>query len=181
MISLFLIFIFATLAVLLFFARWVTGNKIFGKLVGYFWLSLFGSVILLIILNITIHIFLDQKVLSKNDYYGEYVVNRNYFHGKQADWQYENFRFEIKENDSLYFYVTNKEKVIQTYRGTVSITNPRQYPSVRLIIKMNEPIHHILSTNPTTYRGVWDFDLVFYSHKFNNVFFTKGKWKPLTK
>lgn len=179
MISLFLIFIFATLAVLLLLTRWVTGVKIFGKLVGYFLLSLIGSAFLLTILYILIHIFTDQKVLSKKDYYGEYIVNRNYFHGKQADWQYENFRFEIKENDSLYFYLTNKEKVLKTYRGTVSTTNPRQYPSVRLIIKMNEPIHHILSTNPTTYRGVWDFNLVFYSPKFNNVYFKKGKWKPL--
>jgi len=181
MIYLFSIFIVPTLTVLLLLARWVTGNKIFGKIVGYFWLSLIGSVILLIILTTTIHIFLDQKALSKNDYYGEYVVNRNYFHGKQADWQYENFRFEIKENDSLYFYVTNKEKVIKTYRGTISTTDPRQNLSERLIIKMNEPIHHVMSTNPTTYRGVWDFNLVFYSPKFNNVFFKKGKWKPLTE
>ena len=44
---------------------------------------------------------------------------------------------------------------------------------------MEEPNHHILIENPTTYRQVWNFYLVFNSKKFNNVFFKKGNWKPL--
>jgi hypothetical protein len=44
---------------------------------------------------------------------------------------------------------------------------------------MEQPTHHILTGNPTTYRNSWDFYLVFYSSKFNNVFFKKGKWEKL--
>jgi hypothetical protein len=46
---------------------------------------------------------------------------------------------------------------------------------------MEQPTHHIMTSNPTTYRGVWDFDLVFNSPAFDNMYFTKGKWKPINK
>ncbi len=120
-----------------------------------------------------------QKKLDINDYYGEYIVNRDYFPVKQADWQYNNFRFEIKENDSIYFYVTDKEIIIKTYRGRITTTKP--YSSERLIIDLVQPTHHILTNNPTTYRSIWSFYLVFYSPKFNNVYFKKGQWKSLDK
>jgi len=55
--------------------------------------------------------------LEKKDYYRNYIVNRDYFQGKQADWQYNSFRFEIKENDSIYFNITNKEKILKRYKG----------------------------------------------------------------
>ncbi|WP_198342274.1 hypothetical protein [Pedobacter psychrophilus] len=117
--------------------------------------------------------------LNKNDYYGHYIINRDFFPGRQANWQYETYRFEIKKNDSIYFYVTNKEKILKTYRGTIQTTDPSQYSSERLIINMEQPIHHILKTDPTTYRSSWNFYLVFYSEKFNNLYFKKGKWRPL--
>ena len=117
--------------------------------------------------------------LKKKDYYGEYIVNRDYFPGRQADWQYENFRFEIKENDSIYFHVTDKDQILKTYRGTITTTKP--FRSERLIIKIEHPTHHIMSSNPTTYRSAWSFYLVFYSPKFNNVYFKKGQWRPLDK
>ncbi|MEP7265938.1 MAG: hypothetical protein ABI772_15650, partial [Bacteroidota bacterium] len=91
--------------------------------------------------------------------------------GKQSDWQYNNYRFEIKDNDSIYFYATDREKIIKTFRGIIKTTDSRQYKSARLIIIMEQPTHHILSGNPTTYRSAWNFNLVFYSSKFNNVFF----------
>ncbi|TAE89990.1 MAG: hypothetical protein EAY81_01375, partial [Bacteroidetes bacterium] len=119
--------------------------------------------------------------LKKKDYYGQYIVNRNYFPGIQADWQYNHFRFEIKENDSIYFYLTDKEKILKTYVGTITTTYRSQYSSARLIINMEQPTHHILTSNPTTYRSTWSFYLVFDSPKFNNVFFKKGQWKPLDK
>lgn len=100
-----------------------------------------------------------------------------FFSGKQSDWQYNTFRFTIKKNDSIYFNITDKDKIIKTYKGKID-TN-EIYESKRLIIKMEEPNHHILIENPTTYRQVWNFYLVFNSKKFNNVFFKKGNWKPL--
>ena len=118
-----------------------------------------------------------KMVLSKEDYYGGYIINRKVFPGKQADWQYNSFRFEIRENDSIYFHVTEGEKIIQTFKGKVRFVTP--YNSTRLIIDMAEPTHHIVSGNPTTYRNVWNFNLVFESPKFYNVFFKKGKWTPI--
>ncbi len=167
------LFILAPLTGILLLAWWGTGNKIFGKIAGYFWLGLIG----LFIIGIIIRLLTDKKELEKKDYYGEYIVNRDYFPGIQADWQYDSFRFEIKDNDSIYFYVTVKEKIIKTYFGTITSTKP--YSSERLIINMEKPAHHIMMSNPTTYRSAWGFNLVFYSPKFKNVYFKKGQWKQL--
>ena len=115
--------------------------------------------------------------LDKKDYYGEYVINRDYFKGEQTNWQYNHFRFEITDEDSIFFYVTDKEKILKTFRGSIKTTTP--YSSARLIIEMEQPTHHIMTSNPTTYRSAWDFYLVFKSPKFYNVFFEKRKWKPI--
>lgn len=175
MAFLFWLFILAPLTVILLIAWWGTGNKIYGKIVGYFYLGLVG----LFILGTIIRLLTDKKELDKKDYYGEYIVNRDYFSGSQADWQYDHFRFEIKDNDSIYFYLTDNEKILKTYKGTITTTKP--YSSERLIINIEQPTHHIMTSNPTTYRSAWSFYLVFYSPKFNNVYFKKGQWKPLDK
>jgi hypothetical protein len=150
-----------------------TEQKIYGKILGAIWFSLFG----LIIIGNILGFLTDPKKLSKKDYHGQYVIHRDYFSGPQADWQCNNFRFEIKTNDSIFFYVTDKEKIIQTYRGTVSTVKP--YNSERLVLNMEQPTHHVLSFNPTTYRSAWSFYLVFYSPKFKNMYFKKAKWKPI--
>lgn len=105
------------------------------------------------------------------------MINRDYFKGEQCDWQYNHFRFEIAENDSIYFHVTEGQKILETYKGRISTTT--QYSSARLIISMQNPTHHIMKSNPTTYRSAWSFYLVFDSERFDNVFFKKGKWKPI--
>jgi len=173
MAFLFFLFVLAPLTVIFLLAWMVSGQKIFGNIIGLFW---FGLIVLFVIGTIC-RLLTDKKVLKKEDYYGEYIVNRDYFPGKQADWQYNNFRFEIKENDSIYFYVTDNEKILKTFRG--SITTTKNYSSERLIINMEQPTHHILTSNPTTYRSAWDFYLVFYSPLFNNVYFEKGEWENI--
>lgn len=171
--NLFFVFILLPLTGILLVIWLVTGKKIFGKTVALIWLGIFG----LAILSWVIQWISAKTVVKKKEYYGQYIVNRDYFPGIQADWQYENFRFEIKDNDSIYFYVTDKEKVLKTYRGTIATIKP--YSSERLTLNMQEPNHHIMSNDPTTYRNAWSFYLVFYSPRFNNVYFKKGKWKPL--
>ncbi|GAA4334242.1 hypothetical protein GCM10023184_28110 [Flaviaesturariibacter amylovorans] len=138
-----------------------------------FWLS----VLAVLFISIIFRIVSAKKELEKEDFYGEYVIDRNYFPGKQADWQYEKFKLEIKENDSLYFYVLEGGSVVKTFRGT--ITTVRPYNSDRLKIQMEAPTHHVLARNPTIYRTAWSFYLVFYSPRFQNVYFRKGRWKPL--
>jgi hypothetical protein len=152
---------------------WIfSGDINFGKILGYTWLTFFC----LFFLGYVFKILTDKKDLDKNDYYGDYVINRDYFSGEQSDWQYETYRFTITESDSIFFYVTDKEKVLKTYKGVIKTNH---YKSVRLIVNMDEPTHHIMMSNPTTYRSAWSFYLVFNSPKFNNVYFKKGKWKPL--
>jgi hypothetical protein len=118
-----------------------------------------------------------KKVLEKEDYFGEYTIDRDYFTGKQTDWQYNHYRFKIKENDSIYFYVTDREKINETYKGVISTL--ASYRSARLVIEMESPIHHVLTTNPTIYREAWGFFMVFKSPKFNNMYFRKAEWKPI--
>jgi len=153
---------------------WLISRK---KTLGYILFLIWGGVLGLVVLSTVMQKVFSKKVLDRDDYYGQYIVDRSYFPGKQADWQYNHFRFEIKENDSIYFYVTRETKILKTYRGL--ITTCRPYSSDRLIISMEYPTHHILSSNPTTYRSAWSFYLVFNSPKFGNMFFRKGTWKPL--
>ena len=171
--NLFFIFILVPLTGILLIA-WLLSRKLWiGKILGIIWLGIFG----LALLSGIVRWLTSKTELEKNDYYGEYVINRDYFKGKEADWQYNHFRFEITDKDSIFFYVTDKEKVLKTYRGTIKTTIP--YSSARLIIEMQQPTHHILTSNPTTYRSAWGFYLVFKSPKFYNLFFEKGKWKPI--
>ena len=173
-ISFFFLFIFPLTIILL--LLWIiTRKKVFGKIIGYFWLC----IVSLILFGILFKFLTDKKVLKRKLYYGEYIIDRSYFPGKQADWQYNHFRFEINEDNSIYFYVTEKDKIVRTYRGTITTTDPNQYASERLVIHMNMPKHHILTSNPTTYRSAWGFNLVFDSPEFNNVYFKKGSWESI--
>ncbi len=173
--NLFFVFILLPLTGILLLAWLLKKKKIFGKTLGLIWIIISG----LILLSGIAQWLTADTLLEKKDYYGEYIVNRDYFPGRQTDWQYDNFRFEIKNNDSIYFYVTNKEEILKTYRGTITTT--KSYRSQRLIINMEQPVHHIMRTNPTTFRSAWSFYLVFYSPEFNNVYFKKGKWKSRDK
>lgn len=169
----FLFFVMIPISVILLILGLTTNNKIFGITLGLIWILPFFGIVSFVFL----YWLNSPKDLKKKDYYGEYIVNRDYFKGRMTDWQYNSFRFEIKDNDSICFYVTDKEKVLRTYKGTISATD--NYISERLILHMDSATHHIMSENPTTYRSAWDFYLVFHSPQFNNVFFKKGKWKPI--
>lgn len=169
--NLFFVFVLAPLSGLLLLLWIFTKKKLFGIILGSTWLVL----ILLLIITGIIGIATAKQKLKKEDYYGSYVVNRDFYKGAQADWQYNSFRFEIRKDDSIFFYYTNKEAIIKTYKGMIETTAP--YESARLIIKMEQPGHHILTSNPTTVRTSKGFYLVFHSPKFKNVFFKKGKWK----
>jgi len=149
----------------------VSKRKIFGQTIAVIIIGITAMIVLFSILQF----LTSKKVLDKDDYYGSYVVDKRYFPGKQANWQYDTFRFEIRDNDSIYFYVTDKDKIRQTYKGTIS-TN-KIYQSERLAIHMQQPTHHVLATNPTVYRSVWGFELVFNSPKFSNMYFKKGEWE----
>lgn len=153
---------------------WIISRKRFVLLIV---LTIWGGIISLVLLSLALRPFFQKVELEPNDYHGDYIVDRSYFPGKQADWQYNRFRFTITEEDSIYFYVTDQEKILQTFRGTTSYPTP--YSSARLAINMEGPEFHVLSSNPTIHREVWSFYLTLYSPKYNNLFFRKGTWKPI--
>jgi energy-coupling factor transporter transmembrane protein EcfT len=150
----------------------LTRRAFFGKALGIIWLSIFA----LILFSVATRPLSEKKVLTQEDYYGEYIIDRSYFPGKQADWQYNNFHFIINPDNSIYFYSTPKNEPAKVYKGYISTSAP--YASARLIVHMPAPTHHILTTDPTVYRKVWSFFLVFNSPKFGNMYFKKGKWEP---
>lgn len=170
--SIFMIFTIF-ISILLVVIYLISAKVVFGKILLGFWLF----VISLFVISSATNFIFKKKLLTKDDYYGEYVIDRNYFKGKQADWQYEHFRFEITEDDKIYFYVTDNDRIIKTYTGSISTVKP--YSSERLVIHMDEPVHHIMAYNPTIYRSTWDFYMVFYSYEYNNMFFRKGEWEKI--
>ncbi len=173
---LFLIVVFLTVISGILLVFWgVSGKLWIGKLLWIMWMS----VIIIALTSMFINWLNSKTVLEHDDYHGDYIIKRDYFQGTQTDWQYNHFRFKITEEDSIFFYYTDREKILKTYKGIVKTTNEYNYSSARLIIEMNQPSHHILSDNPTTYRSAWDFYLVFESPHFYNVFFEKGTWKRL--
>ncbi len=173
--NLFLIFILLPVTAILLLLWLLTRKFLFGHALATLWLGVF----VLMLLSVLIQFFTSKMCLDKSDYQGEYVVKREFFAGEQADWQYNHFRFEITKQDSIFFYETEGQEILKMHKGTVQTTDPSRYPSARLKVKMEEPIHHLLQHNPTTYRGSWSFYLVFESDKFGNVFFHQGKWEPL--
>jgi hypothetical protein len=168
----FFILILIPLTIIFLIGWLVTKKSIYGKIAGIIWLGVIG----LGIISVIIHSLRAKKILKKKDYYGQYVIDRSYFSGKQADWQYNHFRFEIKENDSIYLYITDNDKILKKFAGTVATVNP--YGSERLSIRMQQPVHHVFTSNPTIYRSTWSFYMVFNSPKFGNMFFKKGEWNP---
>ncbi|MCH3881587.1 MULTISPECIES: hypothetical protein [Tenacibaculum] len=173
MSGIFLIFVIIPLSFLLLIIAGLTEEKVFAYIVAFVW----GGMIFFLIIGSLLKPFYTKKILDKEDFYGQYVIDRDYFPGKQADWQYNNFRFEIKENDSIYFYVTDKNRIINTHTGYISTVKP--YQSERLKINTLKPSHHVINSNPTIYRGVWSFIMVFKSSKYHNMYFKKRKWEPI--
>ena len=151
-----------------------TKKKIFGQIAGGIWVFLFSLIALFCILSL----FTTKMKLDKDEIYGEYVINKNKCPGKQANWQYDHYRFKITEDNKIYFYITEKEKIVKTLIGTVEI---REYYTTgpRIKINFDEPKFHIVKDNPTLYREIWTFYYVFQSEKFGNMFFTKGDWESI--
>lgn len=144
---------------------------------GYHLELLMLPVIGLMFLFVFTKFFTDKCHVKREDIYGDYIIDREMFPGLQADWQYDHFRFNISTDNKLQFYLTEKYQILKTYNGTVSFKEVYSRP--RIVLHLDTPIHHIIKFNPTLYRETFSFYYVFNSSKFENVFFRKGKWKPI--
>jgi hypothetical protein len=132
------------------------------------------GIIFLIISAIISEFIANQNQLKQSDIYGEYVIDRSKFSGKQADWQYEHYRFEITKDNELLFHITEKEKICKTYIRRINFMHGCVIP--RIHIKSEAPNFHVIEKNPSLYRSGKSFYYVFYSPKYGNVFFKKEKW-----
>ncbi|MEH0154251.1 hypothetical protein V6R21_08900 [Limibacter armeniacum] len=166
-------FILMPFSIILFITWAFTKSKLAMKILKSIWITI-GLLVLLVIISAP---FVEKIELNKQDFYGEYIIDRDFFKGEQTNWQYNRYRFEITEDDSIFFHVTDKDRIIKTYKGIISTVKP--YNSHRLILDMDQPTHHIMSGNPTIYREIWGFYMEFHSPKFRNVFFRKGEWKEI--
>ena len=63
------------------------------QIAAFIWVTIISTALLLEMLSP----LFSKKVLEKSDYYSEYIFDSDYFFGKQRDWQYNNFKFEIKK------------------------------------------------------------------------------------
>jgi len=165
------------------FIIWIlTYLKWKSHLVLYFLISVWVIFIGLILLVSISGPYRSSMSLLKEDIYGEYVIDRTKFAGKQAEWQYEHFRFELTEEDQMIF----KEKIYDGYwkSDTVNITfssgyyddHLSEYCNQKIRIQSDSTNHHIIHDNPTLFRKRKHFYYVFDSEKFDNVFFIKKKW-----
>ncbi|WP_303311823.1 hypothetical protein [Hymenobacter sp. BT730] len=171
--NLFVLFILIPLSLVLALLWNISGKRFFGKALGLLW----GGLIGLILAGLVIRPFTEKIDLAQEDIYGDYVIDRTKFPGKQADWQYNHFRFTLNRDNEFIFYQTEQEKILKVTRGTFSFLNGYRRP--RIVLQVAEPRHHIIEDTPTLYRAIWSFYYVFHSPEFGNVFFTKAKWKPL--
>lgn len=156
------------LSFLLALVWFVTKRSLFGYALAIMW----GTLVAKGILGSIAHFFTAKKTLEREDIYGEYVIDRTKFPGRQADWQYNHFRLEITQRGKVYFRVTENERIVRTYEANYSF--PRTSGTPTISCYFDRPAHHIVAQDPTLYRQPFSFYFVFESSKFGNVFFTKG-------
>lgn len=173
MVFIFPLLFFVSLIILLYN---IGKNKRIIRVILIGWGIFFGSVFALIAFTSIINFFTEKKQLKRSDIYGSYVIDRSILPGKQADWQYNHYRFEITTQDSFKLYYMEKGHVTKTYKAKVNFLRGYEY---RLTLKADSPGYHLIDPMPTLYRRVFSFYYVFTSPSYHNVFFTKGDWKPI--
>ena len=149
-----------------------TKKKILIKLIIGIWILVVSFFITVIIINF----WTDKTNVTTEDFYGTYIVDRSFFKGENADWQYNHYRFEITKNDELLLYVTNGNKISRIYKKKIIFKKGSVSPHLKII---NKNPNFILDSEPTLYRNSWDFYLVFRTKPYSNMFFKKGKWKQI--
>jgi hypothetical protein len=117
--------------------------------------------------------------VTRSNIYGTYVIDRSRYAGKQADWQYDHFKFKIEQPDKFTFYVMEEDTLVAFYRAKVIFSE--RFPRRIALEMIDTPAHHIIAENPTLYREPYSFYYVFNSKKLGNVFFTKKKWWEFSK
>lgn len=130
----------------------------------------------LIALGHTIRFFKTPMKVDADDIYGSYVIDREMFPGPNADWQYNKYRMEIKKSGQLILFELAEGKDVVVHHMPISILE--YYQNSRLKLVGRAP-HHMLRRQPLLVRQPWSFYYAFNSPHYGNMYFTKGKWRPL--
>lgn len=114
--------------------------------------------------------------VEANDIYGSYVIDRKMFAGPNADWQYNKYRMEISESGQLTLFELTEGKDVVAHPMPIRILEYYQNSRLKLV---GHPPHHMLRRQPLLVRQPWSFYYAFNSPHYGNMYFIKGKWRPL--
>ena len=137
----FLFVFFLIISIILFILKLIFKKKIFNLLNIAWWIFFISIPFLLTIISF----FTSKKEVEKEDIYGEYVIDREKYAGKQADWQYNHYRFKITDDNKIIFYITEKENIVKTIEGKVEFTEYSHSPHIK--IDLQNYHHQHLSEN----------------------------------
>ena len=157
--------VFSTIGLIIIFI--ISKNKTWLKILAGIWIFI---VLLFVNASLTSK-FHKPFIVTKELTVGTYRIDKSFYPGKNADWQYDHFRFKISPNDSLYFYVINNDTAINVFKGKLSYSTGTQ----ATWIIQTDTTHHVIKYPPTLYRERHNFYHVFRSDKYGNMFFRKQR------
>ena len=94
--------------------------------------------------------YFKPMAVTQNDIIGEYVIDREKFSGKQADWQYENFRFKVTAENQLIFQSKthdgnwNSDTIQISYTSGYFESDKNEYCNKKIIVHSDSTTHHIV-------------------------------------
>ena len=156
--------ILSTIGLFIFFL--ISRKKITLTILG----SLWGFTILIFIFGSIADHYRKPIRLTKQDIIGEYRIDKTFYPGKNANWQYKHFKFYITDKDSILFLIMKEKGIpLAFYKHKINYSD-----GPPALWKINtDSTHHILKNQPTLYRGHDKFYYVFHSEKYGNMFFRK--------
>jgi len=109
--------------------------------------------------------------VDKRDYYGHYRIDRDMFPGKNAEWQYEKYRFRVDKSGSIIFDEKGGDSSIESCKVKFEVLE--YFDNARIKLFNGRTCHHIFTSLPLLVRDSWSFQLVFRSPHYGNMYFKK--------
>lgn len=131
------------------------------------WIAAFAF----LVLGLSLEYYNRPTPLQKSDVIGTYQIDRKFYPGPNAEWQYAHFAFSILPSDSIIFVEANEN-------GTSQKIYQHQLQWVQGIKAtwrvIADSTSHVLENPPTLYRHRHHFYYVLNSRKFGKMFFRKA-------
>jgi Mn2+/Fe2+ NRAMP family transporter len=102
-----LLIFFSFISIIIFILEIIFKKRIFRQLNKALWILFLLTPFILALASI----FTNKKTVEKEDLYGNYIIDRDKCSGKQADWQYNHYRFKITE-DNKFSFMLQKRKTL---------------------------------------------------------------------